>query len=216
MPTLHVSMKNNLKLVHDMVFEEIQFPADISYGSTGGPEYSTDIVVTHGGHEKRNINWQDARARYNVAHGVKTQAQLDNLIGFFRARKGRANGFRFKDWTDYKASGQIIGTGDDTQTQFQLVKDYTSGPATESRSVTKPVTSSVSIYIDDVLQTSGFSIDTSTGLIDFTTAPANGEVIKADFEFDVPVRFDTDRLSATLDTFGSYSWNDIPLVELRV
>ena len=94
-----------------MGFVEEQFPTDISYGSSGGPEFSTDIVTAQSGHEQRNSNWAEARARYNVAHGVKSQTQLDALIAFFRARKGRACGFRFKDWIDYKASNQLLGQG---------------------------------------------------------------------------------------------------------
>ncbi len=199
-----------------MAFIETRFPSDIAYGSGGGPEYSTDIVITHSGYEQRNANWSQARARYNVAHGVKTQAQLDALIAFFRARKGRADGFRFKDWTDYKASGQTIGTGDGSNIGFQLIKTYASGMTTETRIITKPVTGSVSIYLDGVPQASGWSLDTTTGIVTFSSPPGNGVEVSADFEFDVPVRFDTDRLSATLDSYGSHSWNDIPLVEIRV
>lgn len=199
-----------------MSFVETRFPADISYGSTGGPEYSTDVVITHGGYEQRNINWSAARARYNVAHGVKSQAQLDTLIAFFRARKGKAHGFRFKDWTDYQGIAQNLGTGNGSATQFPLKKTYTSGSGTEVRVITKPVSGSVSIYLNGVLQNSGWSVNTATGVVTFTSAPGSGVVITADFEFDVPVRFDTDRLSASLDTYGSHSWRDIPLVEVRV
>ncbi len=199
-----------------MAFSEERFPTDISYGSTGGPEYSTDIVITTGGHEKRNINWSDARAKYNAAHGVKTQAQLDNLIAFFRARKGRANGFRYKDWTDYSAIGQIIASGDGTTTTFQLIKNYISGLDIETRNIVKPVAGTVNIYVDSILQVSGITIDSTTGIITFSTAPANSTIISADFEFDVPTRFDTDRLSASIDSFGSHSWRDIPIVEVRI
>lgn len=200
-----------------MAFVEVAFPSDIAYGSSGGPEYSTDIVITHGGYEQRNINWAQSRAKYNVAHGIKTQAQLDTLIAFFRARKGRANGFRFKDWSDYRATAQAIGTGNGSNKIFQLVKTYTSGGITETRTITKPVSGTVTVYKNSVLQASGaYSIDTITGKITFVTAPANAAIITADFEFDVPVRFDTDRLSATLDSYGVNSWNDIPLVEVRV
>jgi uncharacterized protein (TIGR02217 family) len=199
-----------------MAFIETRFPTDISYGSGGGPEYSTDIVISQSGYEQRNSNWSQARARYNVAHGIKTQAQLNTLIAFFRARKGMADGFRFKDWTDYNASGQPIGTGNGIQTIFQLLKSYNSGTVTESRIISKPIAGTVNIYANSILQSSGYSLDTSTGKVTFTTAPTSGVVITADFEFDVPVRFDTDRLSATLDTYGSNSWNDIPLVEIRV
>ncbi len=198
-----------------MSFTDIRFPEDISYGSSGGPEYATDIVETQSGHEQRNVNWQQARARFNVAHGVKTKAQLDALIAFFRARKGRAYGFRFKDWTDYQASGEVIGTGDDVTQSFQLTKAYSSGGVSESRTITKPVSGSVTVYFDGVVQSSGWSIDSATGIITCDAAPANGIEISADFEFDIPVRFDTDRLSATLDDYGVHSWLDIPLIELR-
>lgn len=198
-----------------MSFIEERFPEAISYGSRGGPEYATDIIETQSGHEQRNVNWSQARARYNVAHGVKTQEQLDALIAFFRARKGRAHGFRFKDWTDHKGQGELIGVGDDSRTEFQLLKYYESGGVSESRIITKPVSESVKIYLDDVERLSGWALDSATGLVTFASAPTNGEIVTADFEFDVPVRFDTDRLSASLDAYGVRSWQDISLVELR-
>lgn len=199
-----------------MGFVETQFPADISYGSSGGPEYTTDIVTSQNGYEQRNIGWAQARARFNVAHGVKTKGQLDALIAFFRARKGRAYGFRFKDWTDYQASNQAIGIGNGVVTQFQLIKNYTSGGITEARIITKPVAGTIQIYKNAVLQNTGVSIDTATGMVTFVTPPASGVVITASFEFDVPVRFDTDRLSARLEAYGIHSWQDIALVEVRV
>lgn len=199
-----------------MSFSETQFPVDISYGTAGGPEFSTDIVVTHGGYEQRNSNWSQARARYNVAYGVKTKAQMQSLITFFRARKGQAEGFRFKDWTDYEAVGQLLGTGDGVVTDFQLVKHYTSGSVTQSRTITKPVDGTVKIYLDSVLQSSGYTVDLTTGMVSFNTAPGSGVAVQADFEFDVPVRFATDRLSSSLDDYGVYSVRDIPLLEIRI
>jgi uncharacterized protein (TIGR02217 family) len=196
-----------------MAFHEVQFPSDIS---SGGPEYSTDVVITAGGHEQRNVNWSAARAKYNVAHGVKTQAQLEALIAFFRARKGKAYGFRFKDWTDYEAAAQTIGVGDGSTTAFQLVRNYISGGVSEARSIAKPVSGSVSIYLDVVQQLSGWSIDDASGLVTFSSAPSSGVVVTADFQFDVPVRFDTDQLSARLEDYGVNSWNDISLVEVRI
>lgn len=199
-----------------MSFVEIQFPPDISYGSSGGPLYATDIVITAGGHEQRNIQWEQARARYNVAHGVKTKAQLEQLIAFFRARKGRAYGFRFKDWTDYQCSGQSLGVGDGTRTLFQIIKRYESGDASEVRVIRKPVAGTVMIKANGVAVSSGVSVSTVTGLVTFVVPPAEGVSITASAEFDVPVRFDTDRLSATLDDYGVHSWMDIPLIEVRI
>ena len=199
-----------------MGFVETQFPTDISYGSSGGPQYATDIIISQSGHEQRNINWAEARARYNVAHGVKTKAQLDTLIAFFRARKGRAYGFRFKDWTDYKGVDQLIAVADGSTYSYPLIKTYESHDVTETRRITKPVTGTVRVYVNDVEVESGLSVDYTTGMLTFIVAPVMGAQIHADFEFDVPVRFDTDRLSATMEAYGVHSWQDIALIEVRV
>ncbi len=199
-----------------MAFHEVRFPTDISYGSSGGPEFSTDIIITHSGYEQRNINWAAARAKYNIAHGVKTNDQLKDMIGFFRARQGRAYGFRFKDWTDYSAIAEYIGIGNAVKTQFQLVRNYTSGNESVTRDVKKPVNGTLKIYFNGVQQNSGWSVNVTSGLVTFVSAVANSVVITADYEFDVPVRFDTDRLSARLDDYGLNSWNDIPLVEIKL
>lgn len=199
-----------------MSFSETQFPVDISYGSAGGPQFSTDIVVTHSGYEQRNSNWSQARLRYNVAYGVKTKPQLEALITFFRARKGQLQAFRFKDWTDFEATAQSLTAADGNEAEFQLVKHYTEGQTTHTRTISKPVAETVKLYIDSALQTTGYTVDSATGIVSFTSAPANGSIIQADFEFDVPVRFATDSLSSSLDDYGVYSVRDIPLVEVRV
>lgn len=198
-----------------MAFHDIRFPVDIAYGSTGGPEFSTEVIETHGGYEQRNSNWADARGRYNVAHGVKTTDQLDALIAFFRARKGRAHSFRFKDWADWRVSAQVLGLGDGSKTSFQLLKTYSSGGAVITRSITKPVAGSVMIYVDEVAQAGSVSMDAATGVVTFDAAPTEGAVITADFEFDVTARFDTDRLEASFDSYGSHSWRDVPIIEVR-
>jgi uncharacterized protein (TIGR02217 family) len=187
----------------------------VSPTAPAGPEFATTVVVTGAGHEQRNVNWAEARGRWAVGSGLKNQQQLDELIAFFRARKGRAYGFRFKDWTDYKATGQLLGTGDGVQAQFQLVKRYPSGSVIEVRTITKPVAGTVHVYKDGVEQLSGWSVNVTTGLISFTTAPAVGVQITADFEFDVPVRFDTDQMAVTIETFRLHRWPQIPIVELR-
>lgn len=199
-----------------MSFVETQFPPDISYGATGGPMYSTDVTETFGGWEQRNINWSQSRGQWNVSHGVKTQSQLDALIAFFRARRGKAIGFRFKDWSDYQASNQIIGTGNGTTTTFQLVKSYTSGAVTVDRTIKKPVLGTVQIYKDGVLQATGWTVNTTTGVVTFSVAPSAGVVVTANFQFDVPVRFDTDQMEINLESYGVGGWSSIPVVELRV
>lgn len=204
-----------------MAFHEVQFPTDISYGSAGGPEFSTEVVELCSGHEVRNINWTNSRERWNVAYGVRAEAQLATLIEFFYARRGRAHGFRFKNPADYQGTAEAIGTGDGSETEFQLVKVYTSGAGTYSRKVSKPVADTVVVSLGGVPQVDsngdpdGWSVDTTTGIVTFISPPSSGEVITATFDFDIPVRFDTDHLPQALVTYQARS-ADVPIVELML
>ncbi|RMF08900.1 MAG: TIGR02217 family protein [Alphaproteobacteria bacterium] len=206
-------------------FHEVQFPPAISFGSTGGPGFMTTVAEAASGWEQRNIEWQQARARYDVGTGLKSENDLADLIAFFRARYGRAYGFRFKDWTDFKSCGpdatpaatdQVIGTGDGATTVYQLVKTYASGAETFTRTIAKPVAGTVTVALDGVVQASGWSVDTTTGMVTFDTAPGANVVITAGFEFDVPVRFAEDRLGVSLETFRAGAAPAIPLIEVRV
>ncbi|MFN3591545.1 MAG: TIGR02217 family protein, partial [Thermaurantiacus sp.] len=132
--------------------------------------------------------------------------------------------FRWKDWSDYKsclpsaspsATDQIIGEGDGSTTQFQLVKVYASGAQSYSRRIVKPVAGTVLLALDGIAQGSGWSVDPATGVVSFAAAPGNGVIVTAGFEFDVPVRFDTDRLDVTLDIERMGSIASIPLIEIR-
>jgi len=198
-------------------FIEERFPDDISYGATGGPQFNTNVVTVSSGAEVRNINWQEARAVYNVTHAVKTKAQMQNLIAFFRNVRGKAIGFRFKDWTDYTAVGEQIGTGDGVNTTFQLTKTYSVGLGTAQyvRKITKPVAGTVTVYINGVPD-AGATVDTTTGIVTTSIVPAVGAIITADFEFDVPARFDIDEMQITLDHAELQSWNQITIVEIKV
>lgn len=199
-----------------MTFHEVRFPDDIAYGASGGPAYSTSVVSTASGYEQRNMNWSVARGRWDVSSGLKRSDQLENLIAFFRARRGKAYGFRFKDWTDYKGADQRIGLGNGSLQEFQLVKAYESGAGSEMRIITKPVSGSVVVYAGGEEVSSGISVDATTGIVTFTEAPAQGTIITANFEFDVPVRFDTDEMDVTIENFNLNEWSSIPIIEIRV
>lgn len=195
-----------------MSFHEVQFPSDVSYGATGGPTYSTSIVMSDSGYEQRNINWAEARGKWNVAQGVKEDDQAAELVKFFRARKGRAYGFRFKDWTDYQAVEQPAGLISGETVKHQLRKQYQSGPRTEVRIITKPVAGTLTLT-DDGSPRTDWTLDTTTGIITLDS-PAVG-VISTTFEFDVPARFDTDEMQMTVEFFNSNNWTSIQVVELR-
>jgi uncharacterized protein (TIGR02217 family) len=207
-----------------MAFHEVRFPDNISRGARGGPERRTQIVELASGDEERNASWANSRRRYDVAYGIRRADDLAAVVAFFEARNGRLHGFRYKDWADYKsalpsqpitATDQQIGTGTGSLQTFQLSKRYTSGAQTWVRTIAKPVTGTVRVALGMVEQLSGWTVDTTTGVITFTTAPAGGVIVRAGFEFDVPVRFDSDSLDVTLDFERLGSITSIPLLEIR-
>src|SRR5207248_6417759 len=101
-----------------------------------------------------------------------------------------------------------------TTTQFQLIKTYASGPSTWMRTIKKPVAGTVRLGVAGVEQTSGITIDTTTGLVTFDSPPAAGAAITAGFAFDTPVRFDPDSISINLSNFAAGEIPSIPLVEI--
>ncbi|MEH7829881.1 DUF2460 domain-containing protein [Gemmobacter denitrificans] len=207
-----------------MAFHEIRFPDSISRGAKGGPERRTRIVELASGDEERNASWANSRRRYDVSYGVRRADDLAAVVAFFEARNGRLHAFRFKDWSDYKSclpsaapapTDQIIGTGNGSITTFALTKTYASGVQSWARAIIKPVAGTVTISVNGVAQGSGWSVNTTTGIVTFVVAPTTGAVIRAGFEFDVPVRFDTDELPVTLDIERTGSIPSIPLIEVR-
>jgi uncharacterized protein (TIGR02217 family) len=206
-------------------FHEILFPTAIAFGATGGPERLTEIVSLASGFEERNSRWADSRRRYNAGYGVKTLDDLHAVVAFFEERRGRLYGFRWRDRIDWQscapgsvpaATDQAIGEGDGERTTFQLAKTYGAAHAPYVRAIAKPVAGSVTIAVDGEALAEGWSVDTTTGMVTLDAAPAADAAITAGFRFDVPVRFDTDRLDINLTSFAAGDIPAIPLVEIRL
>lgn len=200
--------------------ESPRFPDDISYGSKGGPGFSTSVFTANSGAEQRNIQWQDARARYDVSHGIRDKADMDVILAFFYNVKGKAIGFRFRDHADYQIVGQNIGTGDGADPTWQIIKTYVVGTETYTRLIKKIVASTVSVTVNGVpkVETTDYTVDYNTGIITFGGGdiPGVGEAIVVSCEFDVPVRFDTDEMEITQEAFLLETWDSIQLVELKL
>jgi uncharacterized protein (TIGR02217 family) len=212
-----------------MSFHEIRFPTAISRNAQGGPERRTDVVVLGSGFEERNSRWADSRRTYNAGYGVKSLDDLHAIIGFFEERRGRLHGFRWRDHTDWKscAPGAVpnrldcqIGTGNGTLAAFQLVKTYGAAFAPWARAIKKPVAGTVQVAVAGAARTLGtdFTVDASTGIITFLAGhiPLNLQSVTAGFEFDVPVRFDSDRLEVNISGFKHGAIPNIPVVEVRL
>ena len=180
----------------------------------------TEVFEAASGGEQRSSLWAKARNIYNVAHGIKDREQFDVLIDFFYEMRGRATGFRFKDWSDYTLlSPTSLSPGNGSQTAFQLVKNYAIAGQAYTRNIYKPVAGTVlSVTVDSVAMVLDvdYTVNSSTGILTFAVPPANGiSPVVGAAEFDVPVRFDTDSLDATHEFWETQSWPSIPLKELR-
>ena len=210
-----------------MAFHDVRFPTRVSIGASGGPERRTEIVVVGSGAEERNSRWADSKRVYNAGYGVKSVDDLHGVIAFFEERRGRLHGFRWKDWADYKscapgetisALDQEIGTGDGTTGAFQLIKTYGSTYAPWARSIQLPVAGSVLVAVDSAPQDpENFVVSLTTGVVTFLAQyiPADQTTVTAGFQFDVPVRFDTDQLEVNLSEMEAGSIPHIPIVEIR-
>jgi uncharacterized protein (TIGR02217 family) len=210
-------------------FHDVLFPLSIGFGSSGGPERRTDVVLLASGHEERNARWADSRRRYDAGTGVRSLADLHTLVAFFEERRGRLYGFRWRDRVDWKSCGpsaapaptdQSVGTGDGETAAFQLVKTYGGTFDPYQRAIVKPVVGSVGVAVDGTEQVEGvdFIVDATTGIVTFEAGsiPVEGAVVTAGFAFDVPVRFDTDRLSVNLASFEAGEAVQVPVLEIKV
>ena len=216
--------------------EAPRFPVDIKYGSLSGPTSSTDIVVTGGGVEHRNANWGEPLYRFNAKYMVKTRTTALQIYDLHLACKGRFGSFRYQDAWDFTSasdgvsapstSDQTLGTGNASVVDFQLIKEYVVSNEITTRIINKPVViKGVLIELQGVPQTetTDYTVNYTTGVVTMIIAPPIGHIVKGGFEFDVPVRFDTDDLSdlsfaiSTADGAGDIvNYPDIPLVEVRV
>ena len=213
-----------------MAFDEVSLPARLAFGSTGGVERRTEIVTLASGHERRSTPWAMGRRRYLIGANLRSLDDMAELTAFFEARRGRLNGFRFRDFADFKSCGpggsvaatdQVVGVGDGVRTAFPLIKSY-GGPGSGlgqalARTIAKPVAGSVRVAVGGVeLAVGAFAVETTTGLVTLDAAPGAGVAVTAGFLFDTPVRFDADRIEVTLESFGAGRMTAMPLIELRM
>ena len=206
-------------------FHEGYLPLSLSSGVNGGPERRTEIVTLGSGREERNAVWAHGRRRYDIGGAVTTRDALHAVIAFFEARRGRLQGFRFRDLADGKSCAptatpgpldQALGLGDGVRTAFPLRRTYGDGGDAYARDIAKPVAGSVRVAVNGAELGSGaFAVNVATGVVTLTSAPAMGAAVTAGFVFDTPVRFDADRLDASIDGAGAGAVS-VPLIEILV
>ena len=204
-------------------FDDVDFPIALGRQASVTPTFSTAIVTSAAGHEQRNADWADARSAYDAGPGVRSEADAQTLIAFFRARRGAARAFRLRDPFDDSSAGmtdppgpgdQPIGTGDGTATRFALVKRYGGAPDAPVRRITRPVAGSVRVALGGVPKIGGWTLEPG-GMVAFDAAPAAGVAVTAGYRFDVPVRFAEDRIEVSRATWQAGDMASVPLIEVR-
>jgi len=204
-------------------FDDVLYPLALGRDATIVPEFSTSVAVTASGFERRNSLWSNARLRFDVGPGIRSEAELGVLIAFFRARRGAARGFRLRDPSDFSSSGmvgaptssdQLLGLGDGIASDFALVKHYGEDDALQQRRITRPRLGTVLISVAGAPMASGWTLSDG-GMISFATPPADGAEVRAGFLFDVPVRFADDRLEIAGAAFAAGEAPSVPVVEIR-
>ncbi len=203
-------------------FDAVDFPLAIGREAMVVTEFSTQIVSSPSGHEQRASEWAEARMAYDAGPGIRSEDDVRTLTDFFRARRGAARAFRFRDPFDASSAGegglpaagdQMLGVGDGVRRQFALVKIYGAEDAEQRRAIRLPVDGSVRVSVDG-LETSAFVV-TGEGEVLLDVAPAPGVAVRAVYLFDVAVRFAEDRLEVSLATFLAGEVASVPLVEVR-
>jgi len=204
-------------------FDDVAYPLALGIGTSVTPEFSTNVTVTASGFERRNSVWADARLRFDVGPGIRSEADLGALLTFFRARRGAARGFRLRDPSDFSSNGmtgtptaldQRIGTGDGLRTAYPLVKLYGEGAEPQVRRITRPVAASLKISVDGAIMATGWSLG-ARGTINFAAPPGAGAIVRAGYLFDVPVRFAEDHLQVSGANFAAGEAPNVPVVEIR-
>lgn len=199
-----------------MSFLDIRFPTGISYGTVGGPGYSTSVASNIGGTEARNQNLTNSRCVFDVAKACKTDALRTALLAFFRVAKGKKHSFRFRDPSDYEVSATegvltTIGAG----STWQLAKRYTNSAGTEDRPITLPVNAVVKQGATTLTLGVDYSLSLTTGILTVLGSP---QAVPDSWsgEFDVPCRFDTDVLRLVAEDIDLFRSQSIPVIEDRV
>jgi uncharacterized protein (TIGR02217 family) len=210
-----------------MTIPAYRLPEGIERGSGFGPSFRNVIQEAISGNEQRFSQWTHCRGVGDLSYGLLTSADPTGdfaaILAMWRAHFGSLYPFRFRDWSDYLATDETFGTGDGSTTQFQLVKTYdpsqillgTAGALFYVRSITLPVVSTVAIEVDGTPKTvsTDYAIS-SSGLVTFVVAPSAAKLVTWSGEFDVPVRFDTDRLPVIMNEADLTSLQSIPIREV--
>jgi len=203
-----------------MSFSEERLDLGYDYGTVATITTKTSIIESKNGTEQRTPQWYQPLLQFNIGERSETNDQLDQFIAFYTARKGAFQGFRFKDWSDYQFSTIITLNAN---RQAQLFKAYFVAGFTVKRPLVKIVPGSILVSVGNSPVTTGWTVNFNTGIITFDQVQT--EPIQVSGEFDVPVRFATDKINLRFEAFEAcepesnlklFSLENLSLTEIRI
>lgn len=171
-----------------MSFIDTRLNDHYRYGFVGGPRWSTLVVDMANGRNRRKQQWSLPHHEFTANYATFNEAEKAQLLNAFMAAGGAFAAFRFRDWNDWMAVDQDIGTGDGTTNPMQLVRNYEFGPSLFTRPITLPLNPVITTYEGTVVPA---TVDPLTGLAT-PTAPWPAVPLRWNGQFDVRVRFAED------------------------
>lgn len=194
-------------------FHNVRIAEFVSLQAEGGPAFVTLINNHLSGQEKRKSVMSQARRRYYLKECYLSTEQYQELLAFFHARKGKYHSFRYLDYFDYKVNKVNLQHGRIDLHNFQLGKLYDDNFTPIYRPISLPIANSLEIFRNNEPM-EDFILNEESGIVTFDFDIGEDEVIYANFEFDVRVRFNNDLITTYLDQQGKIIIKELELVEV--
>jgi uncharacterized protein (TIGR02217 family) len=151
----------------------------LSWDQSTGLEFSTIVKRSTSGQEYRSLGMRYPLWNFALAYGVLRDAsystpntELQELAGFYLARQGAFDSFLFNNPNDNTASAVVIGTGNASNTTFQLCRSYGSTFTFNEPVNNANVVSAISF--NGVTQNSANYTVSTTGLVTFNASTRPG------------------------------------------
>lgn len=204
-----------------MIIDAVRLPTSVEKGVRGGPMFNTSVLRTDGGVTSTNQNWTYPLYSGQAGYGIRTKEDMFDVLDFFYARRGRYRGFLFRDWSDYELVDEVIGTGDGSEDDFQIVRTYTDSISSFIRPISRPIEFNTTGGPDLTVKVAGVTVGLANwslqpgGIIHLSTPPTLGQIVTVNGEFDIPVQFGSDHLPLEMELWNVGTIPQIPIIEVR-
>lgn len=192
---------------------ELQLPllGGTSCDRTITPVWSSRVQTAASGRDQVAELWSYPLYKFTLTYEVLDSDQLALLTGFFNACRGRSRAFLFTDPEQNTVTNGQFGTGTGSVSHFQLLRSI-SGFA-------EPVLAPLSVTAVRLggltLATSSYSVDPLTGVVTFTSPPAAGAVLTADFTYAFRCRFLADQAEFAQFAYQLYALRRIEFQSIK-